>query len=156
MEEAGPGGLTGGGTWGAATDGERIYTNIANSDTKNFTLMTSGKKTTSGGWVAMDASNGRVLWSTADPENGTASGPVSVANGVVFAGSTYRLKGPVYAMDAKTGEILWSYETGCTVYGGMSVSDGCVFVGNGYKVNIGVYSPFTTGTSLFAFCVSST
>ncbi|KAH7532618.1 hypothetical protein FEM48_Zijuj04G0040700 [Ziziphus jujuba var. spinosa] len=152
--EAGPGGLTGGGTWGAATDEKRVYTNIANSDAKNFTLTPSGKNTTSGGWVAMDARNGKVLWSTADPENGTASGPVSVANGVLFAGSTNRLKGPVYAMDAKSGEILWSYETGATVYGGMSVSDGCIYVGNGYKVNLGVYSPFSAGTSLLAFCVS--
>ncbi|PQQ06764.1 polyvinylalcohol dehydrogenase-like [Prunus yedoensis var. nudiflora] len=28
--EAGPGGIGGGGTWGAATDKKRVYTNIAN------------------------------------------------------------------------------------------------------------------------------
>ncbi len=67
---------------------------------------------------------------------------------MLFAGSTHP-KGPIYAMNAKTGEILWSYETGATVYGGMSVSDGCVYLGNGYR------SPTSTpGTSLFAFCLS--
>ncbi|TXG59160.1 hypothetical protein EZV62_016989 [Acer yangbiense] len=36
--EAGPCSIGGGGTWGAATDEKRIYTNIVNSDGKNFTL----------------------------------------------------------------------------------------------------------------------
>ncbi|XP_062152132.1 uncharacterized protein LOC133860568, partial [Alnus glutinosa] len=152
--EAGPGGLVGGGTWGAATDNRRVYTNIVNSDSKNFTLKPSEKITTVGGWVAMDAHGGKILWSTANPSNATAAGPVTVANGLLFAGST-NPKGPIYAMDAKTGEILWSYETGATVYGGMSVSDGCVYVGNGYVLGLGVFTPsFTAGTSLFAFCLS--
>lgn len=151
---AGPGGLLGGGTWGAATDNKRLYTNIVNSGSKNFTLKPSKKTTTAGGWVAMDAHNGKVLWSTANPSNATSAGPVTVANGLLFAGSTHP-KGPIYAMNVKTGEILWSYETGATVYGGMSVSDGCVYVGNGYVVNVGFFNPSSTaGTSLFAFCLS--
>lgn len=102
----------------------------------------------------MDAASGEILWSTADPSNATASGPVTVANGVLFAGSTYA-QGPVYGIDAETGEILWSYDTGATVYGGMSVSNGCIYVGNGYKVNLGAFFPsFSAGTSLYAFCVS--
>ncbi|KAE8661307.1 putative Retrotransposon protein, Ty3-gypsy subclass [Hibiscus syriacus] len=152
--EAGPGGAGGGGTWGAATDMKRVYTNIANSAFKNFTLKPSEINTTAGGWVAMDAKSGEILWSTADPSNSTTSGPVTVANGVVFAGSTYK-QGPIYAIDAENGRILWSYETGATVYGGMSVNNGCVYVGNGYKVNSGAFFPtFSSGTSLFAFCVN--
>ncbi|GMN42353.1 hypothetical protein TIFTF001_011562 [Ficus carica] len=151
--EAGPGGVAGGGFWGAATDEKRVYTNIANSDTKNFTLKPSAKNTTAGGWVAMDAQSGKILWSIADPGNATASGPVSVANGVLFAGSTNK-QGPVYAIHAETGEILWSYATGATVYGGMSVSDGCFYVGSGYAVRLGAYFPFTAGTSLYAFCIN--
>ncbi|KAK6256034.1 hypothetical protein SCA6_017339 [Theobroma cacao] len=152
--EAGPGGLVGGGIWGAATDEKRVYTNIANSDGKNFTLKPSTKITTAGGWVAMDAKNGQILWSTADPSNGTASGPVTVANGVLFGCSTYR-HGPIYAMNSYTGKILWSYNTGATIYGGLSVSNGCIYIGHGYKVSLGFSNPrFTAGTSLFAFCVS--
>lgn len=75
-----------------------------------------------------DGSTGIIQWSTANPSNATSSGPVTVANGVLFAGSTYGT-GPIYAMDAKSGKILWSYETGATVYGGMSVSKGCIYVG---------------------------
>uniref|UniRef100_A0A803N051 Pyrrolo-quinoline quinone repeat domain-containing protein n=2 Tax=Chenopodium quinoa TaxID=63459 RepID=A0A803N051_CHEQI len=141
--EAGPGGMKGGGIWGAATDGKRVYTNIANSDAKNFTLKPSNLTTKAGGWVAIDPRGGEILWTTANPSNGVSFGPVTVANGVVFAGS-YDKQGNIYAMDAKNGAVLWSYETGSEVYGGVSVGDGCVYVANGY---------WTAGKSLFAFCV---
>ncbi|TXG59158.1 hypothetical protein EZV62_016987 [Acer yangbiense] len=71
----------------------------------NFTLKPSNKTSTSGGWVAMDARNGKILWSIADPSNALAFGPVTLANGVLFAGSTHG-KGPIYAMNAKTGKVL--------------------------------------------------
>ncbi|KAK7374506.1 hypothetical protein VNO80_07936 [Phaseolus coccineus] len=150
--EAGPYGLAGGGSWGAATDEKRVYTNIVNSDANNFTLAPSNEITTAGGWVAMDAHNGRVLWSTANPSNSTAYGPVSVANDVVFAGSADRM-GYIYAIDAKSGKILWSYKTGASVYGGMSISRGCIYVGHGYNVAYGHTLNLTDGTFLFAFCV---
>ena len=138
----------GGGSWGAATDNKRVYTNIINSNGKNFTLKPSQATTPAGGWVAMNANSGKIQWSTAN------AGPVTVANHVIFAGSTHP-KGPIYAINAKTGEILWSYETGATVYGGMSVSEGCVYVGNGYRSGIAtlVNPSFTARTSLFAFCI---
>ncbi|KAJ8441442.1 hypothetical protein Cgig2_023628 [Carnegiea gigantea] len=151
--EAGPGGLTGGGIWGSATDEKRVYTNIANSDGKTFVLKPSNQTTTAGGWVAMDAPTGKILWSTANPSNASSSGPVTVANGVVFGGST-KGTGPMYAMDAETGEILWSFETGATIFGGVSVCDGCIYFGNGYKSGFGSFNPANTaGKTLFAFCV---
>ena len=104
--------------WGVATDEKRVYTNISNSDFKNFTLKPSIKNTTAGGWVVTEAHNGKIPRPTANPSNAT----VSVANGVVFGGSTH-IKGPIYALSAKAGDVLWLYETGATVYSGMSVSD---------------------------------
>ncbi|KAK7394522.1 hypothetical protein VNO78_15051 [Psophocarpus tetragonolobus] len=126
--EAGPGGYTGGGTWGAATDERRVY--IANSEAKNFTLAPSNMISTAGGWVAMDSINGKILGSTANPCNSTANGSVSVANQVLFAGSMDRM-GSIYAINAKSGKILWSYKTGGSVYGCMSISNGCIYVGHG-------------------------
>lgn len=153
MQQAGPGGISGGGIWGAATDKKRIYTNIANSNRLNFTLGPPFNRVTNGGgWVAMDASTGKILWATGNPKNATVN-PVTVANGVLFGGSA-SATGPVYAINAKTGKILWSYETGATVYGGMSVSNGCIYVGHGYKVGVGTLFPSTGGTYLFAFCVA--
>ncbi|KAK4834284.1 hypothetical protein QYF36_020252 [Acer negundo] len=42
-----------------------------------------------------------------------------MANGVLVAGSTNG-KGPIYVMNAKTGKVMWSYDTGGTVYGGIN------------------------------------
>lgn len=149
--EAGPSGQAGGGIFGASTDEKRVYTNIANSDAKNFKLLPTNMNTTAGGWVGMDAMNGEIIWTTANPSNSSANGPVSVANEVVFAGSMDKL-GHIYALNAKNGKIVWSYETGANVYGGMSISNGCIYVGHGYNVSLG-YPRRVGGTSLFAFCV---
>ncbi|KAJ8774972.1 hypothetical protein K2173_019976 [Erythroxylum novogranatense] len=147
----GPGEVGGGGYWGAATDNKVVYTNIANSGFKNFTLRHSTRNTSAGGWVDMDAQTGDIQWSTANPINATASGPVTLANGVLFGGSTYKT-GPIYALDAEIGAILWSHDTGATIFGGASVSDGCTFIGSGYKSGIGFIIPhYIAGTSLFAF-----
>ncbi|KAK6927215.1 Pyrrolo-quinoline quinone repeat [Dillenia turbinata] len=149
--EAGPGSIGGEGIWGAATDEMRIYTNIANGDQKNFTLKPSDKNTTASGWVAMDASTGKILWSTANPSNALASGPVTMANNVLFGSSMYKT-GPADAMHAGTGEIQWSYETGASFFGGVLVSDGCIYAGSGYTSNIRSLNPSNTGgTSPFAF-----
>ena len=113
--------MLGGGSWGAATDNRRVYTNIANSNGEIFTLKPSTKNTTAGGWMAMDANNGKILWSTANPSNSTSLGPAMVANGVVF-GRSVNATGLVYVMNARIGKKLWSYEIGAAVYGGMSVS----------------------------------
>ena len=45
--------------------------------------------------------------------------------------------------------------TRATIYGGGSVSNGCIYMGTGYKVTVGFVNPnFTSGTSVFVFCVS--
>ncbi|KAJ4707005.1 polyvinylalcohol dehydrogenase-like [Melia azedarach] len=129
--KAGPGGYIGGGIWEVATDEKRVYTNIANSENKNFTLTPSGKTVTAGGWVAMDARDAKILWLVVDPRNSTGSGPVTVANGVPFGGSTYK-RGPIYAINTKNGEILWSYDTSYCFWRDFT---------------------FSAGTSLFAVCV---
>ncbi|KAL3501368.1 hypothetical protein ACH5RR_035832 [Cinchona calisaya] len=117
FKRAGPGSIQGGGIWGAATDGQRVYTNIINGDRLPFTLAPSAQTTTAGAWVALDANTGEVLWSTANPSNETSPGPMTIVNGLLFAGCVAP-NGPFYAMNAKTGDIVWSYNTGATIYGG--------------------------------------
>ncbi|KAK4841234.1 hypothetical protein QYF36_001177 [Acer negundo] len=151
---AGPGGEEGGRQWGAATDGRRVYTNIANSNRVNFTLAPSRQTTTAGAWVALDAYTGEILLSTENPSNDTAQAPVKVVNGLLFAGSVAP-NGPIYAMDTNTSRILWSYNTGSTVYGSISASYGCIYLGNGYNVGLAAlfHTTWTPGTSLYAFCI---
>ena len=144
----GPGenGTLGGIEWGTATDGKRIYTEIANSGHVNYTLIPSGIQTTGGLWSALDAKTGKILWQTADPTPGSMDfGAVSVANGVVYAGSQ-GAPGFMYALDAATGEILWSFVSGGSVIDGPSIADGFVYWGSGYHIG-------TNNNKLYAFAI---
>lgn len=73
-------------------------------------------------------------------------GPITVANGVVYAGVA-DLEGNLVAMDAKTGKILWQYRTGSSVNTAPTVVDDYVYVGSGYKIG----KSSKEGRNLFAF-----
>jgi len=127
----GPGASLGGIEWGTATDGKRIYVAISNSDHLPYTLVPSGQKITWGAWSALDVATGKILWQTADPTAGAIDrGSVSVANGVMYAGSN---SGQMYALDAITGNILWNFASGGTVIDGPSIVDGALYWGSGYR-----------------------
>jgi len=143
----GPGGALGGIMWGSATDGERVYVANANGVQESHTLV-SGEQITWGSWSALDAETGEILWQTADPRQHKASGAVTVANGVVYAGSMDD-EGHMYAMDALTGAILWDFASGGAVNSGAAVVNGTVYWGNGYAR----YGAGTPGRKLFAFSV---
>ena len=53
----------------------------------------------------------------------SVNGPVTAVNGVVFAGSMDAM-GTMFAFDAATGDVLWSFQSGGTVYGGPAVASG--------------------------------
>jgi polyvinyl alcohol dehydrogenase (cytochrome) len=78
---------------------------------------------------------------------------VSVVNGVVFGGSMDP-QGTMFAFDAATGAVLWSFASGATVYGGPAIgADGTVYWGNGYP-NSGRLLFGTPGGTLYAFRAS--
>src|SRR5260370_19484097 len=110
VTQVGPGSTIGGVEWGTATDGKHIYVAISNGAHLPYTLMPSGRQITWGAWSALDVATGKILWQTADPTVGALDeGSVSVANGVMYAGS---YAGQMYALDTITGNILWSFESG--------------------------------------------
>jgi polyvinyl alcohol dehydrogenase (cytochrome) len=77
-----------------------------------------------------------------------ALGPVTVANGVVYAPS---MSGFVYALDAHSRNVLWSYNTGASVNGGAAIVSGTVYWGSGYG-HFPHNSPVgTSNNKLFAF-----
>jgi polyvinyl alcohol dehydrogenase (cytochrome) len=154
--QVGPGGREGGILWGAAFDGKRIYTSVTNFSHAEFMLTSglhSGQTTNGGIWAALDPKNGALLWQTPDPVStypltgvlshpisgsglgkgffAWAMGPLTAANGIVFGGSM-DLDGHMYAFDAQTGAILWSFASGGSIASAPAVVDGAVYWGSGY------------------------
>jgi polyvinyl alcohol dehydrogenase (cytochrome) len=105
----------------------------------------NGQTATGGFWTALDAGTGKVLWQTADPDGAADYGSVSEANGVVYAGS---LSGAMYALNARTGQILWRFLTAGSVIDGPSVVNGVLYWGSGYGRVGG-----TPNNKLYAFTV---
>lgn len=143
--QVGPGGHLGGIHWGTAVDKQRIYVGVNDEGAKPYVLGGKGKHagetTTAGSWAALDPKTGAILWQIASPAgpavNGASvNGPVTVANGVLFAGAM-DVKGTMFAIDAETGDALWSFASGGTVYGGAAIVDGVVFWGAGYTGRLG-------------------
>lgn len=165
VTQVGPGGSLGGLQWGSAVDGRRVYTADANWDFKPHTFTTgleAGRTVVGGFWAALDAATGERLWEAAGtqppavppaaaPADAIASnqGPVSVANGVVFAGALDAV-GTMYAFDAATGAVLWSFESGGSVNSGPAIADGELYWGSGYSSFAG-----TANDKLYAFALDA-
>ena len=149
----GPDGVAGGIMWGSATDGETIYVSNANNEQKPWVLV-DGTNTTAGMWTALNASTGEILWQTSNPAEGggvnaRAGAAVSLANGLVYACSLDPL-GHMYALNAKTGAVEWSYVSGGSCNAGAAISDGQVFWGSGYTI-FGPPPDYTGSDKFYAF-----
>ena len=75
----------------------------------------------------------------------TESSP-AVANGVVYIGSD---DNNVYALNASTGALLWSYNTGNAVGASAAVANGVVYVGT-YQGNVDALNA-STGALLWDY-----
>ena len=67
---------------------------------------------------------GKILWRHGFPAPVLA--PISTVNGVVFAAASNLVE----ALDAKTGNVLWSYRTDGGIYGGIAIAGDTIFVGD--------------------------
>jgi polyvinyl alcohol dehydrogenase (cytochrome) len=164
--DVGPAGATLGGIeWGTAFDGKRIYVALADSGYVTYALQPSGKMVNGGSWGALDPKTGKILWQTATPGNCSpggaagvtqgcrALGSVSVANDVVFAGSMDEAptNPTMFALDGRTGKILWSYAAGSSVNAGPAIVGNSIYWGSGYA-HIGTAFG-SANTKLFAFTI---
>jgi polyvinyl alcohol dehydrogenase (cytochrome) len=131
--------VTGGLQWGSATDGQRLFVAVANAGPTlkgggagaEIWTLKDGSTTTAGGWASLDAKTGSVLWTTKDPLGSRAEAAVSGANGVIFGCNLDFFRGTMYALDARTGKPLWSFDSGGSCNAGPSIADGMVFWGTG-------------------------
>lgn len=132
--QVGPGSSLGGIEWGSASDGTRIYVAIANLYGIPYG---PGANWFAGSWAALDPATGTILWQVADPNAAVDIGPMAVANGVVYADS---MGGPnsgtvatMFALDASSGNTLWSFAPGSSVNAGATLVDSMVYWGSGYS-----------------------
>jgi len=143
--QVGPGSALGGMEWGSASDGLRIYVQIANLYGIPTGVGAAGQ------FAALDPATGAILWQTADPYGAINIGAMAAANGVVYGSSMSGdpTAGTMIAMDAATGRILWQYAPGSSVNAGATIVDGTVYWGAGYA-HLGIPG-FTTNNKFFAF-----
>ncbi len=130
--QLGPGTSLGGTSWGTAYDGKRIYVHEADPYHAAYTLQ-NGTTAMGGSWAALNPTTGAFDWQTATPAGSAAMGPQSVANGVVFTGSTAPFGPNMYALSAATGGILWRFSSGGSVNSGPAIVNGTVYWGSGYS-----------------------
>lgn len=131
----GPGSGLGGILWGSATDGRHVYVAISDAVGTPYQITSASGQTSTidaGSWAELDAATGKILWQVADPRGAADMGYVTIANGVVYAGSTADAGTDMYALDAATGAILWSFAGSGSVGGGAAVVQGRVYWGAGY------------------------
>jgi putative pyrroloquinoline-quinone binding quinoprotein/putative pyrroloquinoline-quinone-binding quinoprotein len=111
--------------------------------------------TSMGAVDAVDAAKGTLLWSYDTGPNSLLS-PVAVADGVVYSASS-----SLYALNASTGALMWSYPIHNAGFGelwsGPVVANGVVYVGSidgtFYALNASVGSllwSYSTGDTIFA------
>jgi polyvinyl alcohol dehydrogenase (cytochrome) len=77
-----------------------------------------------------DIQGARLKWSFAFPDTGFAHGadnPVAIANGRVYVGN---LNHHLYALDARTGCAVWTFEADTGIRSGATVEAGTVVVGD--------------------------
>jgi len=148
--QVGPGSTLGGMEWGSASDGKRIYVSIANFFGIPHAVGSAGS------WAALDPATGAILWQTADPNGAIDIGPLTVANGVVYAASMAASTGPLikqmFALNAATGAPLWSFDAGSSVNAGATVVNGTVYWGSGYA-HLGIPG-YTPGNKFYAFSLN--
>src|SRR5262249_13103932 len=135
-KQVGPGSSLGGIEWGSASDGKRIYVAISNLYAISYGPNNAWN---AGSWAALDPDTGAILWQVPDP-NGAASGgidigPMTVVNGVVYAGSMGidPTRPTMFALDATNGNTLWNYPPGVSVNAGATIVNGTVYWGSGYS-----------------------
>jgi polyvinyl alcohol dehydrogenase (cytochrome) len=150
----GPPSAYGGMLWGSATDGRHIYVAVANFYGKKYLITSASGQvtTTSGGfWAALDAATGRILWQVADPQQAADLGYVTLANGLLYAGSIADTGHNMYVLDAADGRILWGFASGGPVVSGAAVAGVAVYWGSG--TDIATNCP--NGKGAMKYCSSS-
>jgi polyvinyl alcohol dehydrogenase (cytochrome) len=153
----GKGSVLGGVLWGIAGHKGVAYVPLSDMDRRN---PESG-----GTMTALDAANGKILWTTPPPKpeclgkpgcTAALLAPPSLIDGVVFAGS---MDGHLRGFEMATGKIIWDFDAtqtfpttdGIKANGGSFSSTGPTIAGGMLYVNSGYGGQGMGGNILLAF-----
>ena len=166
-----PGGAEGGIRYGMATQDGVIYVPSADAGAHMLGGVSTARETQPGrfsyepGVFAVSAIDGSLIWSTTGPDlctgqeacSGAVASPPLSTRDVVFASG---LDGVLYALDRKSGELFWSFDTdrsfstllGRTTHGGgMAGTAGPILAGGRLFVSSGYGQAQRPGNALIAF-----
>jgi outer membrane protein assembly factor BamB len=133
-------------TWESLLDG---VTEASAALAYNTIYVPTGKNV-----YALEAENGTVKWSRPLDGEYSVSSP-AVANGKVYFGLDNNY---VYALDAFTGDLVWSYKTEGAVQSSPAISDGLLFVGsndgNLYAIGTPVIPEFPSWTPMLLLLIA--
>ncbi len=87
----------------------------------NMGGITFAASTSIGKVIAIDDASARAVWSK-DFDMPVTAGPIAIDNAIYIALSN----GSIHKLNAKNGDILWSYDTGVAIEHGLSVNNGIV------------------------------
>jgi outer membrane protein assembly factor BamB len=120
-----------------ATDGTRVYFPVVGPYNSNcFGHVGS----ICGGFYALTLANGAIAWSVPaheDAQDEAALSAPAVSQGIVFAAFDQT----IWAFDGPTGNVLWSYATGQTIYGGITLVNGGLLVESAYSSAFYCFTP---------------
>jgi polyvinyl alcohol dehydrogenase (cytochrome) len=161
----GPGGTLGGFSWGMSCTEEHCYLGLINSNREEFFIPAPAYKYAWGGaYFCITVMNGDFVWGTVDPDwdlinteddydaayGSSIASPLTVVNDLVIGGST-SYRGTMSILNRHTGEVLYTYSTSGSIYGGASVSGDCIYIGSGYSPQFNPY--WRENNAVYAFCL---
>ena len=140
----GPGGITGGLSWGIAVDESRVYYTVINGNYKPWTLRPGGQTSERSAYGAVALATGEILWQTPVPMSGGVSlGPPTVVGDLVLVARTGQDPGGTAGYDATqgglvvlrkaTGAVVMDVGLSTNFHGGVAVQGKYVLFGTGYS-----------------------
>ncbi|MFD1020908.1 carboxypeptidase regulatory-like domain-containing protein [Thalassobacillus hwangdonensis] len=113
--------------------GEEMWAVRLGNDNRSTPTLADGKVFVSGGADgnihALDATNGRVLWSTDVGSPAIYEAPV-LKDGKLYVSSGLDGNAKLTALDAASGDELWNVPLEAPTYAGPTLGDGMLFVGS--------------------------
>lgn len=143
-----PDGVIGGLIWGIAVDASQAYYTAANSLRQPWQLQ-DGTNLSNGAFGAASLMNGKIVWETQVPRNGSSQVMPSVVNDVVLTGvggpytnGTNTPPGSLIALNEYTGAVIDETMFDQYFQGGIAIAGDRVFLGTGYSTDDGLPGSF--------------